>query len=253
MLAAFKIILAQDKASARRLEELGAPSVRQLSNLKLASDPLPADEGELGRLQSAIGPRPVWCAASTHKEEHTIGEAHRLAAGKLPGLLTILAPRQPRRADPVASDLEASGLRVARRSLGEMPGKEIDVYLVDTIGDMGLVFRLAPISFMGRSLIDKGGSNPLEPTQLGSAVLHGPLVDNFDELYSALIIRGGSVQIGTDEDLANAVVHLSTQTAARDTQVAKALTLVEEAQEVLSQTRDTALKLLENEGSHAAP
>jgi 3-deoxy-D-manno-octulosonic-acid transferase len=249
VLAAFDTVLAQDKATAKRLRELGARNVTELRNLKLAAPPLAAEDRELARLKAAIGDRPVWCAASTHREEVGIGEAHRMVKTHLPEALLILAPRQPKRADAVAGELAHQGLTVARRSKVEAVAAQTDVYLVDTIGDMGLVFRLAPVGFMGRSFVDKGGSNPLEPAQLNCAVIHGPHTDNFEELYQTLDARGGARRVDDNAALAEAAIELLSSETARAAQTAAALTLAEEAHEVLSRTSDAVLALLDHHGS----
>jgi 3-deoxy-D-manno-octulosonic-acid transferase len=245
VLAAFDMVLAQDKGTARRLRELGAREVKELRNLKLAAPPLAVDEAELSRLEAAIAGRPTWCAASTHKEEVAIGEAHRMIKAHLPQALLVLAPRQPKRADAVTGELEHLGLTVARRSQGDQVAPDTDVYLVDTIGDMGLVFRLAQVAFMGRSFVAKGGSNPLEPAQLNCAIVHGPHTDNFEELYQALDARGGGRQVEDNAALAEAVIELLTSEAARTAQTKAALSLAAEAHEVLSRTSKTITSLLD--------
>jgi 3-deoxy-D-manno-octulosonic-acid transferase len=252
VLTAFDVVLAQDKGTARRLKELGARNVMELRNLKLAAAPLSVDEAELAQLKKVIGDRPVWCAASTHKEEVAIGETQRMIKGQLPDCLAIIAPRQPKRASAVEDELIHLGLSVARRSRGDRILPETDIYLVDTIGEMGLVFRLARTAFMGRSFIDKGGSNPLEPAQLDCAILHGPHTDNFEELYQSLNDRGGSRLVADNAALADAIVELLTKEPARAAQAAAALTLVGEAQEVLSRTSDTVLSLMKTSRSDNA-
>lgn len=245
VLTAFDVVLAQDKGTAKRLQALGTRNTATLRNLKFAAPPLAVDEAELSSLQVMIGERPVWCAASTHREEQAIGEAHRTVAAQVPGALALIAPRQPKRAKTVEEDLKHLGLRVAVRSRGEPIAAATEVYLVDTIGDMGLVFSLARAAFMGRSFIDKGGSNPLEPALLHCAVLHGPHTDNFEELYQALDDRGGARLVADNAALADAVIELLTQEPLRADQAAAALTLAGEAQEVLSQTSSAILGLLD--------
>jgi len=249
VLAAFNVVLAQDKVTAKRLRELGARHVSELRNLKLAAQPLGADEEELAKLKAQIGERRVWCAASTHKEEIAMGEAHRVIKDHLPDVLLIVAPRQPKRAEAAADELGHLGLRVARRSKSDDITSQTDVYLVDTIGDMGLVFRLAQVAFMGRSFVARGGSNPLEPAQLECAVLHGPHTENFEELYQRLDARGGGREVADTAALAEAVIELLTSETARNEQIRAALTLADEAQEVLSQTCSAVLALLEKSGS----
>ena len=121
-------------------------------------------------MRAALAGRPVWLAASTHApEEEAVAEAHRVAVRSLPGLLTILAPRHPQRGEAIAAALTGQGLTVVRRSQGELPGPGTDLWLADTLGEMGLWLRLGPVSFVGGSIAALGGHSPFEPAALGSA------------------------------------------------------------------------------------
>jgi len=196
MLSAFDTILAQDEDIATRLRDLGAPHVSVTGNLKLAAAPLPATAGELLSLQDAIGDRPVWLAASTHRtEEDAVGEVHLALRDQLPGLLTLLAPRHPQRGDDIEQDLKRMGLAVARWSLEEAITPETDIYLVDATGHLGPLYRVSPLAFVGGSLIPHGGQNMLEAAQLGCAVLHGPHVDNFRSITADLAAAGASREV----------------------------------------------------------
>jgi 3-deoxy-D-manno-octulosonic-acid transferase len=205
------LVLAQSEEDGVRFRTLGAGKVRVTGNLKLDTPPLAADAAELERLQSSIAQRPVWVAASTHEGEETIvAEAHRLARETLPDLLTILVPRHPNRGGAVRETLAARRLLVAQRSRGEPLLREIDVYLADTLGELGLFYRAAPVAFLGGSLVQKGGQNPIEAAQLSTAVLHGPHVFNFADIY-AVLDRGASPPRITDAgSLATAVTSLLT-------------------------------------------
>ncbi len=208
------LVLAQSDEDADRLRRLGAPKVVVTGNLKFDGSPLTVDEAELARLEAAIDGRPTWVAASTHAgEEAIVATAHLTARADVPGLLCVLAPRHPRRGDEVRAVLAAAGLSVASRSLGETPGAETDVYLADTIGEMGLVYRLAPIAFVGGSLVPRGGQNPIEPARLGVGVLHGPLVRNFADIYRVLDATCGARAVADAEALAAAVVEAHTDPA----------------------------------------
>ncbi|MCZ8151682.1 MAG: 3-deoxy-D-manno-octulosonic acid transferase, partial [Rhodobacteraceae bacterium] len=166
LLSHFTVIGAPDAAMAARLMSLGAEPgrVRVLGTLKRAAAPLAVDEGERARLAAAFGVAPLWLAASTHAgEEEAVASAQVALQAAVPGARLILAPRHPARAEAVVEVLRAAGLRVARRSLGESP-EGAEVYLADTLGEMGLWFALAPVSFLGGSLVaDVGGHNAYEP------------------------------------------------------------------------------------------
>ncbi len=211
LLSAFDAILAQDEEIAGRLRDLGATHVSVTGNLKLAAAPLPATAAELTALQDAIGDRPVWLAASTHRtEEDAVVDVHVNLADRLPGLLTLLAPRHPQRGDEVEQLLDRAGLRVARRSRGETVNADTDVYLADATGLMGQLYRVAPLAFVGGSLIPHGGQNMLEAAQLGCAVIHGPHVDNFRSITNDLGGAGASLQVADREGLVRAVAELMT-------------------------------------------
>jgi 3-deoxy-D-manno-octulosonic-acid transferase len=206
LLSSFSLVLAQDETIAARLRDLGAANVTVSGNLKTAAAPLPATASELLELQDAIGTRPVWLAASTHDGEETIaGQVHAAIAKNRPSLLTIIAPRHPQRAAAIAAGLKQEGLVVARRSLSEPITGDVDIYLADGTGELGIFYRIAPFAFIGGSLIPHGGQNMLEPAMLKCAILHGPHVTNFQSVADALARAGASRQIEGAEELAATV------------------------------------------------
>ncbi len=216
LIAGFSLCLAQDEAEAHRLRELGVRNVKAAGNLKHAASPLPVDETQLANLRAVIGGRPVWIAASTHDgEEAAAGTAHRTLRPRHPGLLTIIAPRHPGRAETIAAMLRSNGLNVARRSLREPITPRTDIYLADTLGELGLFYRLAPVAFVGGSLVPRGGQNVLEPARLGAAVLAGPHMENFQSIAEEMTAAGGMRRIEHADVLASAVGHLLDNTAAR--------------------------------------
>jgi 3-deoxy-D-manno-octulosonic-acid transferase len=193
LLERFDLCLAGTPGDAERLSELGAPRVAVTGNLKLDVPAPPADPANLALLHDAISERPVIAAASTHAgEEAAVIEAYRRLRGNFPGLLAIIAPRHAERGPGVVEIAKAVGLSVAQRSRGELPKMTTDVYVADTMGELGLIYRLAPVVFIGGSLVPHGGQNPIEAAKLGAAVLHGPYVHNFAEIYSALDAAHGA-------------------------------------------------------------
>ncbi len=209
------LCLAQSEADAARFAGLGATNVRSVGNLKFDVPPLAADSGLVARLTTAINGRPTWVAASTHEgEEECVAEAHRLICQRHPDVLTIVVPRHPERGDAVRATLAGKGLTVAQRSRGNPLLHEIDVYLADTLGELGLFYRLAPIAFLGGSLIPHGGQNPIEPTRLAAAVLHGPHVHNFADIYAALDAAVPGAPVADAASLADAVAALMDDPAA---------------------------------------
>jgi 3-deoxy-D-manno-octulosonic-acid transferase len=203
------LVLAQSEEDGGRFRSLGAEKVLVTGNLKFDTPPLVADADELERLRSAIAQRPVWVAASTHDgEEAMIADAHRLIREKVPGVLTVVVPRHPERGNAVREILAGRRLSVAQRSRGEPLLREIDVYLADTLGELGLFYRAAPVAFLGGSLVPHGGQNPIEPAKLGAAVLHGPNVFNFTDIYGVLDKAAPTPTVADAPSLAAAVISL---------------------------------------------
>ena len=203
LLNQFDLCLAQSATDAERYSKLGAPRVSATGNLKLDLPALPTDEAVLRRLRDIIGKRPVMVAASTHAGEETavIG-AHRRLRAKFPALLTIIVPRHPARGEGIAEGAKAAGLAAALRSRRGQPMPDIGVYIADTLGELGLMYRLARIVFMGGSLASHGGQNPIEAIRLGAAIIHGPHVWNFAEIYAALDAARGAQPVGDEAALA---------------------------------------------------
>jgi 3-deoxy-D-manno-octulosonic-acid transferase len=206
LLAGFTLCLAQDEAEVERLAALGAPRVKAAGNLKFAAAALPMDEGELARLEEALGGRPRWLAASTHEGEEEIAAAvHRRLAATHAGLLTVIVPRHPARGPGIAAALRAKGFAVAARSAGEMPTPGTEVYLADTLGELGLFYRLCGVAFVGGSLVPHGGHNLIEPAQLGCAVIHGPFMTNFSTMAAEMGGAGAALKASDEAALAAAV------------------------------------------------
>lgn len=223
LLGCFDLCLAQSDLDAERFSALGCPNVVTSGNLKLDVAAPPADPIRLDELRAAVQERNVIVAASTHPgEEEIIRDAHRRLAAGIPSLLTVIVPRHPKRGIAIARMLATSGLRVAVRSQNELPSAHTDIYIADTIGELGLFYRLAPVVFMGGSLVAHGGQNPIEAIKLGAAILHGPQVFNFTEIYQALDEAGGALCAENDEDFVKLLGHLSSNPIARQRVVAAA-------------------------------
>src|SRR5262249_35104869 len=193
LLGRFDIWLAQSRIDAERFGALGSVNVVTTGNLKLDVPAPPADPQKLERLMLVTRGRPVIVAASTHPgEEEILLQAHRTLSGFFPGLLTVIAPRHPDRGPAIALTVATSGLAGALRSRDELPTATTEIYVADTLGELGLFYRLAPIVFMGGSLVTHGGQNPIEAVKLGAAIVHGPHVFNFADVYEALDSSGGA-------------------------------------------------------------
>jgi 3-deoxy-D-manno-octulosonic-acid transferase len=202
LLSRFDICLAQSKLDAERFSALGGRDVLVTGNLKLDVPAPPADPAKLERLMAMTRGRPIIVAASTHPgEDEMLVAAHRNLVGFFPQLLTVIVPRHPDRGSSIAGLITASGLKPALRSRDEPLVAGTDVYVADTMGELGLFYRLSPIVFMGGSLIRHGGQNPIEAIKLGAAVVHGPHVFNFADVYEALDGSGGARLADTQEAL----------------------------------------------------
>ena len=203
LLARIAVCLAQTQDDAARFARLGAPRVSVAGNLKYDAAVPPADRQPLAYLGEMISTRPVWIAASTHPgEEAAAVSAHAALKARFPDLLTLIAPRHPARGADAAARAAEAGLRSARRSAGGRPHSGIDVYVADTVGELGLFYRLSPVAFLGGSLVTRGGQNPIEPLRLDAAVLHGPHIQNFAEVYRALDAAGGALAVSDGGELA---------------------------------------------------
>lgn len=196
LLDRFCWITARSDEDASRLRSLGAVAIDSPGDLKAAAPPLPVDERELDRLRQIIAERPILLAACTHDgEEAVVARAHATLRSRLPNLLTLIAPRHPERGADIAAYLDAA----PRRALGQDPDPSHGFWICDTLGEMGLFYRLSPIAFIGNSLNEArptggGGHNPFEPVRLGCAIAIGPLSFNFNDAIRALL-EAGAVEI----------------------------------------------------------
>jgi 3-deoxy-D-manno-octulosonic-acid transferase len=206
---ALDLCLAQDSENAARFIGLGAPYVRIGGNLKYDVPPPPADPARLSEFNGAVGSRPAWAAVSTHDgEEELVLDAHCEIARQIPALLTVIVPRHPERGAEIVALAQARGLPVALRSRDGDPRPDTAIYVADTVGELGLIFRSVGVVFMGKSLAAGGGQNPIEPAKLGCAVLHGPHVDNFSEVYGVLGAAKAAARVNDADALARAVHYL---------------------------------------------
>lgn len=210
LLGRFTMCLAQSDADADRLLRLGAERVGSIGNLKFEMAPPPADPMRVSTMSGLIAGRPVWVAASTHPgEDELITAVHRTLAPHFPGLLTIIAPRHVQRGPEIGEIAEEDGLRWALRSRGHEPDSTVDVYIADTMGELGLFFRVAPIVFMGGTLAPVGGHNPIEPGKLGTAaIIHGPHVHNFVDVFAAFDRDRAALAVNDAQGLAQALGEL---------------------------------------------
>lgn len=196
MLQCFSIIFPQSEEDGARFRMLGGTNILFVGNLKFDSPPLPVDPKDTSQLLGMLGDRPVWMAASTHpNEEIMVAETHRQLKEKYPDILSIIVPRHPERGEEIATELRKLELKVSLRSLDQTIGDNIDIYIADTLGELGLFYRVTNIVLMGGSLVDHGGQNPLEAARLNCAIICGPYMSNFSAICRELAEHDAYIRI----------------------------------------------------------
>jgi 3-deoxy-D-manno-octulosonic-acid transferase len=216
VLGAFAWVSAADARTGDALTTLRGSQTPALGNLKLAAPPPRIDPQTRALLAAEIGKRPTWVAASTHPgEDEIVLDAHARVRANVPNALLILAPRHPERGGDVAELAHDAPRRSAGRTIGNAP-----VYIADTMGELGLFYSLAPIALVAGSLLpDLKGHNPVEPAKLGAAVLSGPNVESFQDLFDALFTGQAALRVDDAHDIAIAVTHLWRDEATRTRQI----------------------------------
>jgi 3-deoxy-D-manno-octulosonic-acid transferase len=207
LLSAFDMVLAQDEEVAGRFRRLGARNVQVVGSLKADAPPLAVDEDALTEMRGAIGGRPVLLAAQTHPgEDETVLPAHDSLRAQFPDLLTILVPRHVERGPDLEMLCGARAFR--RRSASGGISAQTAIYIADTMGEMGLFYRLAHFCFMGGTLVPLGGHNVLEPARLHCAVLAGPNIASAPMAYEAIFAAQGFGRVGSSTDIAREAARL---------------------------------------------
>jgi 3-deoxy-D-manno-octulosonic-acid transferase len=209
VLGLFDLIWAQDFETRDWIEAHGA-RVSGRFDLKRAAAPLPCDPAALERLQAAVGGRTVVAAASTHAGEEAIIAAAARALEPRP--LLVVVPRHPERGPAVEAELKAAGWRTALRSRGEAPGPDVEAYVADTLGELGLIYRAADVVVMGGSFVEGlKGHNPLEPARLGRAVVSGPHVEALADAYADLAAEKAALTVRDGAELMAALGPLTAE------------------------------------------
>ncbi|GAB5389991.1 MAG: 3-deoxy-D-manno-octulosonic acid transferase [Alphaproteobacteria bacterium] len=229
LVGGFALCLAQSAEEAERFAALGAAQVDVPGNLKYSSAPLPVDQKALQAFQSDTQGRPCWFFASSHPgEEEQVAAIHAALAARLPDVLTVLQPRHPERGRAVAALLRSEGAQVALRSAEEDITAETGIYIADTLGESGLFMRACPIVMMGGSLVPHGGHNPIEPAQLGAAILWGPHMFNFNTICAELLSAKAAVEYPDARAASAGILKLMRDESARQ-ELAQAASGVAEA------------------------
>lgn len=245
LLSAFDVCLVQDETIAARLAALGARNIRVTGSLKADAPPLPVDQAALADFLAATGGRPLFVAASTHPgEEEIVFEVTRMLRDAGEDGLTVIIPRHPDRGAAIADLAAARGFCVARRAAGALPCAQTQIYIADTLGELGLFYRAAPFAFVGGSLVPHGGQNPLEPARLGTAVLTGPHTTNFAETFRAVLGAQGTGCTRSAGELFSLVRSLHESPARAAKLGAKAKAAAQSLSGALARTHETAEQLL---------
>ncbi len=243
-------VLAQNQTFALRYGQLGVGNVVHVGNLKNDAPPPPADAALVADLKARLAGRPVWLAASTHADEELIAAGvHQRLKAALPGLVTVIVPRHPERGAGLAGQLADLGLSVGRRARGAVIEPATDIYLADTLGELGSFFAAIPLAFIGKSLSqDGGGHNPIEAIQHGAAVITGSSWFNFEDAYKALIAGGAVVEVNAADALGREVQRLLSDPEAAALLRSKATKTLSQITGALERTLAAVLVLLPDDG-----
>ena len=209
ILSCFSLCLGQSEQDKNRLILLGAPKVACVGNLKFAGMPLPVDQNKLNVLKQQIGERKVLLLSSTHNdEEERFALYLPWLKENIQNVLTIVAPRHPNRGDDITRMYRCRNFNVAQRSREEDITPETDIYVADTIGEMGLWYALSAVSFVGGSIISHGGQNFMEAARDKNAVIVGPNMQNFAEIMNRARFDDAVWQVNSAEDVVEETITL---------------------------------------------
>lgn len=209
MMQWFDIVYAGSQMDKQRLHHLGVSAVQYVGNMKYDTAALPYDPKQMSQIMQNIGDRRIWLASSTHPgEEEIVAQAHRMAREVFPDLLTLVVPRHPHRSNEICELFKREKLTISKRSKEQIILPETDIYLADTMGELGIFYRLSGVVFMGGSLIPHGGHNPIEPAQLDCAIICGPHFHNFTSIVDDLMSEQAVVIVNDTDSLAEQVCEL---------------------------------------------
>ena len=238
------LVIAQTNDFAEAFQHFGTKHIKVVPNLKLAAAPLPVDPSLLIRLKRELNDRPVWLAASTHLGEEQIAiDVHKVVARDVPDLVTIIVPRHPERGDKIVESIRMAGLNVAQCSLDDPIDQTTEIYVGDTLGELGLFYSLSPIVFIGKSLAGSGGQNPIEPAHFGCAILFGIHMENFQDLAETMLRNGMAEQVSDGHTLAHSVKMLISDDVRRNALSKTAATIAESGSESIDRTFDALINL----------
>ena len=185
------------------LKKLKTKKIKTIGNLKFAEN----DNEKIHKLNHKFKKKKIWIASSTHSDEEIFcAKAHIELKKKIKSLLTIIIPRHIHRVKEIKSKLENLDLKVITHSSNKKNLKNIDIYIVDTFGETKKFHKISCSVFLGGSVINRGGQNPLEAARYGAKILHGPNVNNFKDIYKTLLELKVSKKINTSKELASQII-----------------------------------------------
>lgn len=252
LLEAFHLVLAQTPLDAKRFKKLGARNIIVSDNIKYSASALPYDEDDLIALKTAIMNRPFCVYASTHEgEEEMVIRIQNILEASNPEMLSIIVPRHPSRGQAIFELAQAHRMQSVLRGADKaLPDEDTQIYIADTMGELGLFYRLAEIVYIGRSLSKDGGGghNPIEAAQLQCAILHGPYTQNLKEIYDDMEAHFASKRAQNEQQLAQAIHFLLEDPQARRLLVQNALNFSNAKSHVIDRVLDGLKPLIEAAG-----
>ena len=247
LLDSFGQVLTQTDTDTKRYQDLGHKDVMTCGNIKYSSPPLKADEDVLKSLQNKFKGRPIWVYASSHADEESMAcDIHRQLQAFIPNILTVIVPRHPERRQEIADACDSEDISLIFRSAMRTPPENTDVYVVDTLGELGLFYRLADIAVIGRTFSKDGGGghNPIEAAQLECATLHGPLYQNQQEIFDEMHAHNAATQIKNAEELYEVLFNLFMDEEARQKLIQNALNYTNSKDDILNAAFKEIVKIL---------
>ncbi len=201
------IAYSQNKETNRYLKKLGVKNVKSIGNLKfIENDNIESNPSDK-RLFSQFKKYKTFVAASTHNEEELFAaKTHILLKKKVKSLITIIIPRHINRVNQITSQISELGLKVMARSSNKKKLDNIDIFLVDTFGESKKFYKIATSVFLGGSIVERGGQNPLEPARFGAKILHGPNIDNFKDVFKYLNQLNISSKVNSPRKCAKSII-----------------------------------------------
>ena len=202
----FDISFPQNYETKKYLNSLGAKKIKFLGNLKFSESKTQKNIALNKNIEKIFKSRKIWCAASTHNgEEKICADAHKKLKKKYKKLLTVIIPRHVHRVNNIYKEVNDMGFKIQIHSKKNKIKKDTDIYLVDTYGETKSFFKICNTVFLGGSIVNHGGQNPLEPARFGCKILHGPNIHNFTEVYRLLNKENLSFKFYNTNQLAKSI------------------------------------------------